>query len=129
MKKILVAYDAAFNDTMLPEAVTLAKAFDAFVYLVRTCPPEAQAQDIEQLEHKLNAVCRDTFKKEGIKSETHILIRGMAPGEDLVRYAREKEVDQIIIGVRKRSAVGKIVFGSTAQFIILEAHCPVLSVK
>jgi len=127
--KLLVAYDSAFSETMLPEAVKIAKAFDALVYLVRTCPPEARGQDIEQLEHRLNEVRRDTFKKEGISCESHILIRGMAPGEDLVKYAREKEVDQIIIGVRKRSAVGKIVFGSTAQYIILEAHCPVLSVK
>ncbi|MCG8683459.1 MAG: universal stress protein [Desulfobacterales bacterium] len=127
--KLLVAYDSAFADTLLPEAVKLAKAFNAFVYLVRTCPPEAGGRDIEELEFKLNEVRRETFKKEGIDSQAHLLIRGMAPGEDLVKYAKEKEVDQIIIGVRKRSTVGKIVFGSTAQYIILEAHCPVLSVK
>ena len=53
----------------------------------------------------------------------------MEPGEDLVTFARENNVDEIIIGVRHRSKVGKLVFGSTAQYVILEAHCPVLTVK
>jgi nucleotide-binding universal stress UspA family protein len=127
--KLLVAYDSAFADNMLDQAVKIAKAFDAYVYLVRTCPAEAGEQDIAKLDHLLNEVRRESFKNEGIKSESRILIRGMEPGEDLVQFAREKEVDQIIIGVQKRSKVGKLMFGSIAQYIILEAHCPVLSVK
>ncbi len=127
--KLLVAYDSAFADNMLDQAVKIAKAFDAYVYLVRTCSSEAGEQDIAKLEHLLNEVRREAFKKEGIKSESRILIRGMEPGEDLVQFAREKEIDQIIIGVQKRSKVGKLMFGSIAQYIILEAHCPVLSVK
>jgi len=127
--KLLIAYDSAFAENLLDQAVKIAKAFDAHIYLVRTCPPEIKAQDIAELEHLLDEVRRENFKPEGIKSESHILIRGLAPGEDLVQYAREKEVDQIIIGVKKRSRVDKLMFGSTAQFIILEAHCPVLSVK
>ena len=129
MMKLVVAYDSAFADTMLPQAVNMAKAFDAYVYLVRTCPPEAGEQDIAKLEHLLNEVCRETFTLESIKSESHILIRGMAPGEDIVQYAREKDADQIIIGVQKQSRVSKLMFGSIAQYIILEAHCPVLAVK
>jgi nucleotide-binding universal stress UspA family protein len=38
-------------------------------------------------------------------------------------------VDEIIIGIEKRSKVGKLLFGSNAQYIILEAPCPVVSVK
>jgi nucleotide-binding universal stress UspA family protein len=53
----------------------------------------------------------------------------LEPGEDLVQYAKEHAIDEIMIGVRRRSKVGKLVFGSTAQYVILEAHCPVLSVK
>jgi nucleotide-binding universal stress UspA family protein len=50
-------------------------------------------------------------------------------GEDLVQLAKENNVDEIIIGVRRRSKVGKLFFGSTAQYVILNAPCPVVSVK
>ena len=51
------------------------------------------------------------------------------PGEDLVRFANENEIDQIIIGVKNRSKVGKLLLGSNAHYIIMEAPCPVLAVK
>jgi nucleotide-binding universal stress UspA family protein len=53
----------------------------------------------------------------------------MEPGEDIVRFAKENNVDEIIIGVRSRSKVGKLLFGSTSQVVILEAYCPVVTVK
>ena len=127
--KILVAYDSAFADVVVPEAVKMAKAFDALVYLVRTCPQEATERGIAELEVHLKELKKTAFEAAGIECEPHILIRGLEPGEDIVQYAREKAVDQIIIGVQKQSKVGKIIFGSTAQYIILEAPCPVLAVK
>ena len=56
-------------------------------------------------------------------------MRGNAPGEDIVSFANESRADLIVIGVKKRSKVGKLMFGSTAHYIILEADCPVLAVK
>ena len=56
-------------------------------------------------------------------------VRGLEPGEDLVQFAEENKIDQIIVGIRRRSKVQKLVFGSNAQYVILEAPCPVLSVK
>ena len=41
----------------------------------------------------------------------------------------ENKIDEIMIGVRSRSKVGKLIFGSTAQAVILGAHCPVMTVK
>jgi nucleotide-binding universal stress UspA family protein len=38
-------------------------------------------------------------------------------------------MEEIIIGVRRRSKVGKLLFGSTAQYVILKAPCPVVSVR
>jgi len=56
-------------------------------------------------------------------------VRGLQAGEDLVQLAVEHQVDEIIIGVRRRSKVGKIIFGSTAQYVVLNAPCPVVTVK
>jgi len=47
----------------------------------------------------------------------------------MVQFANDTKVSEIIIGVRRRSKVGKLLFGSTAQYVILEAPCPVVAVK
>ncbi len=60
---------------------------------------------------------------------THLLVRGFTPGEDIVKFAKENNIDEILIGIKRRSKVGKLLFGSNAQFIILKAHCPVVTVK
>jgi nucleotide-binding universal stress UspA family protein len=57
------------------------------------------------------------------------LIRGLSPGEDIVEFAKENKIDEIIVGVKRRSKVGKLLMGSTAQVVILQASCPVISVK
>jgi nucleotide-binding universal stress UspA family protein len=69
------------------------------------------------------------FKVDDIRCETQTSVSYQSPGEDLVNYARDNNIDEIIIGIRRRSKVGKLVFGSTAQYVILEAPCPVLAVK
>ena len=55
--------------------------------------------------------------------------RGHSPAQDLVDAAAEHDADLIVIGVRRRSPVGKLVLGSNAQEIILQADCAVLAVK
>jgi len=128
--KILIAYDKNVSTSkVMDEALMRAKKLEAHVYLARTCASDTKRQTIKQLELQLEEVGKEVFEENGIECETHVLIRGLTPGEDIVGYAKEKQVDEIIIGIKKRSKVGKLVFGSTAQYIILEAHCPVLSVK
>lgn len=51
------------------------------------------------------------------------------PAEEIVRTAREVEADQIVLGGRKRSPVGKAVFGSVVQDVILDADRPVLTIN
>ena len=60
--------------------------------------------------------------------EVQLLVNTLEAGEQLVKFAVSKKVDQIFIGIRKTSKVGKLVFGSTAQYVILNAPCPVVSV-
>ena len=53
----------------------------------------------------------------------------MAPGEDIVQFSEENDADEVIVGVVKISKVGKLLMGSTAQYVILHSPCPVISVK
>lgn len=57
------------------------------------------------------------------------LVRGNSPAEDLLTVAKDVGASLIVIGVRRRSPVGKFILGSNAQEILLTAECPVLAVK
>ncbi len=129
--KILVGYKGTnVGKDLMDIAVKHAKAFDGEILIVTSMigSDKTEKQEICDAENNLEQA-KEYFTDSGVKSETHLLIRGLEPGEDIVRFAMERDVDEIIIGVRSRSKVGKLLFGSTAQFVILEAHCPVLTVK
>ena len=72
---------------------------------------------------------RAELDAEGIKNEVRQLVRGLDPAEDLIAVAKETSADFIVIGLRRRTPVGKLILGSNAQRILLEAPCPVLAVK
>ena len=56
-------------------------------------------------------------------------MRGVDPAEDLIAVADEVDADLIVIGLRRRTPVGKLIMGSNAQQVLLDASCPVLAVK
>jgi nucleotide-binding universal stress UspA family protein len=58
-----------------------------------------------------------------------LLVTSLESGEQLVKFADEEKVDLLFLGIIKRSKVGKLLFGSTAQYVILQAPCPVVTVK
>ena len=72
---------------------------------------------------------KNNLLDQKIRCKPILSVRGLEAGEDLVQLANEHKVDEIIIGVRRRSKVGKLIFGSTAQYVVLNASCPVVSVK
>jgi len=129
--KILVGYKGVnVGKDLLKIALTHAKAFNGEVLIVTSMVGGGKSEQskVQTAEENLEKA-KKHFDENGITCKTHLLIRGLEPGEDLVNFAIEKGVDEIIIGVKSRSKVGKLLFGSTAQAVILQAECPVLSVK
>ena len=57
--------------------------------------------------------------------------QGMGPdvAEEIVRVAAEVDAELLVIGLRPRTPVGKMIMGSVAQHVLVDAHCPVLAVK
>ena len=128
--KILVGYDGTNSaKEALNLAKTHAKAFGASVAVVISMDKgtEGQREEITQAEKGLEWA-KSLFDENEITCDTHLLIRGLSPGEDIVEFAKENQVDEIIVGVKRRSKVGKLLMGSTAQYVILKAPCPVVSV-
>ena len=129
--KILVGYDGS---KVAEDAVKLAQqhghAFKAEVYIMTSLEqsPTLKKEDIDRAENRLENLQR-AFEVDNIPCKVQAFVSYQSPGEDLVNYVKGNDMDEIIIGVRRRSKVGKLVFGSTAQYVILEAPCPVVAVK
>ena len=75
------------------------------------------------------AEVREQLETTGVPYEVHQLVRGLDPAEDLIAVAEQVKAEFIVIGLRRRSPVGKLILGSNAQRILLDAPCPVLAVK
>jgi nucleotide-binding universal stress UspA family protein len=64
-----------------------------------------------------------------VEHDLRHLVRGRDPVNDVLDVAAEVAADLIVIGIRKRTPVGKLVLGSNSQSILLESPIPVLAVK
>jgi nucleotide-binding universal stress UspA family protein len=140
--KLVLGYDGSDSSKKALSMVQkYAKVFNATVYAIASLIGEKAIDDtvswktsneevdfVKRMEAQLE-FAKKALEKDGIACETHLIIRGMVPGEDLVKYAKEIDADFIVMGVGKTSRVGKLFFGSNAQYTILEASCPVITVK
>ncbi|HKE68375.1 MAG TPA: universal stress protein [Nocardioidaceae bacterium] len=89
---------------------------------------EFDQDDALETEAQLQEV-RDQLKESGVEHEIRQLVRGMDAAEDLISVAEEVSADFVVIGLRRRTPVGKLILGSNAQRVLLDATCPVLAVK
>jgi len=129
---ILVGYDGSHA---AGEAIKLAarhaKVFGAGLEVVTSISGSHSLdhQDVQIAEKKLADRVEEFFIDNRVPFETNVLISSLSPGENLVWYSRSKAVDAIFIGLKRQSKVGKLVFGSTAQYVILHASCPVVTTR
>ena len=122
--------DSKVTQEVVKLAARHARAFGATVVLVTSLKggPDVPRDDFVRAE-KVLSKAEMFFQEEDIACEAHMSVRGLEPGEDILKFAEEKNAEQIIIGVKRRSKVGKLLFGSNAQYVILNAPCPVLTIR
>ncbi|WP_426564461.1 universal stress protein [Angustibacter sp. McL0619] len=81
----------------------------------------ATAEDLDAIDTELTSA--------GIEHDVQQPTAGRDAAEEILRVAAEQHATLIVIGIRYRTQVGKLLLGSTAQAVLLEATCPVLAVK
>jgi len=88
-------------------------------------------EDAQELQAMSSAVeqARAEMAARGVDVEVREFVRGNDPADDVLTVAQERDATLIVIGVRRRSPVGKLLLGSNSQTILLNAECPVLAVK
>ena len=129
--KFLVGYNGS---EAARSALTLARefagVFNAKVYVLASMEG-GSSEKIEEVE-KTRAdleYAEEFLNEKGIECDAKEMVRGLSPGEDLVQFAEDNDIDQVFVGIEKRTRTRKILLGSTAQYVILKAPCPVMSVK
>ncbi|HKP46253.1 MAG TPA: universal stress protein [Pyrinomonadaceae bacterium] len=127
----------------LSYAASLARTFGASILCVHVIEPMVptvgysgmteplpladisdQLEDSAERELPKFADCEEC---SGIAVE-ELIVHGEAASE-IVRVAKEKDVDLIVVSSHGRTGLGRILFGSTAEAIVRHASCPVLVVK
>lgn len=129
---IMVAYDGS---EVAKEALRLAqshaKAFQAEIEVVQAVEKatELEYEEIDKREKKLDQEIHTLLQGDNIDYRTTLLAGSGSAGEQIVRRVERKKGDQICMGVKRRSKVGKLLFGSTAQYVVINAPCPVLTIR
>ncbi len=126
---ILVAYaPRPEGQAALDKGLEIAKRRNEHLIVVNAGPggtkedlSVAEAQDVERVEELL--------AKSGVNAEFKQFVRGKSAVSEIEALVDSLQVSVLVIGLRKRSAVGKLILGSVAQDILLSVSCPVLAVK
>jgi nucleotide-binding universal stress UspA family protein len=128
------AYAASF-------AIAFARDYGAKLHVLHVLElpfgmPEAFALKVS--ENELREKTRELAQKELESAATPETLRELAyefaclkgkPFVEIIKFARDKKIDMIVMGTHGRSAVESAVLGSTSEKVVRKAPCPVLTVR
>jgi len=130
--KFLVCYDET-NEAKkaLKVAREHAKIWKAELEVVNTITrvEPLKHSKVKKIEEKMEGEVKEILAGDDPPYEVQLLLTDLTSGEQLVKFAEDQKMDQIFLGIVKKSKVGKLLFGSTAQYVILHAPCPVVTVQ
>jgi nucleotide-binding universal stress UspA family protein len=116
------------GEAALTAAITEAQRREEPLHILNTARGDTLSDPRYASEDTLDEV-RARLDATGVVYEIRQLIRGHEASEELVEEADRLKASLIVIGLRRRTATGKLITGSQAQRILLDANCPVLAVK
>ncbi|MPR00421.1 universal stress protein [Modestobacter sp. I12A-02628] len=112
----------------LDHAVLESRRRDALLVVVNTSRGDALV-DEEFLQGEALRALSQELAASGVAVEVRQPVHGRDVAEELAAVVEETDAELLVIGLRKRSAVGKLLMGSAAQRILLDVDCPILAVK
>ena len=125
---IVVGYLATLEGrAALDAAVQESSSRKDRVVVVVSTRPDEPAEQRHDLDVALDSVHRE-LETAGVDHEIRVLVGGDV-AEDLLSTAEETKARLVVIGLRRRSPVGKLILGVNAQRVLFDAPCPVLTVK
>jgi universal stress protein A len=144
-KRILFCTDFSNNaQAALPYAVDLAKKYGAALHLLHVYQEAGHIAEFElssdikmdyirvahlagtEMEKRLEALCDEIIKELG--SCERKMVRGK-PYIEIIRYAKETNIDLIVMASHGLSGLEHVLFGSTAERVLRESPCNVFIVK
>lgn len=129
--KFLVCYDrsaAAAETLRLAQKHARVWGADLEVVYVLTRDEPLEHSDIQKREENLANELNALLGESDVSYNGRLYVTSLEAGEQLIDFAKNKKVDQIFVGITRTSKVGKLLFGSTAQYVILNSSCPVTTV-
>ncbi len=111
------------GDAALHRAVLEAQLRSARLVVLSSPPSDTPDVSEEQYVDALRVM----LAEHGVDGDVRQLAPDADPAREIVEAAADAEL--VVVGIRRRSPVGKLLLGSTAQRVLLEADCPVLAVK
>lgn len=116
------------GEAALAAAITEAKRREEPLHVVNTARGDTLSDPRYATEDNLDEV-RGRLDSSGVAYEIKQFVRGHEASEEIVEAADRLKASLIVIGLRRRTPTGKLITGSQAQRILLDANVPVLAVK
>ncbi|MCE5194644.1 MAG: universal stress protein [Nitrospiraceae bacterium] len=142
IKRILFPTDfSEGSDHALPYAIDMARNYNAKLYIVHVIYDIARAVGWHVTHISIDDLYKDiaeNAKKEmerysndipkNLSSVEKIILKG-TPYSEIIKFAKENTIDIIVMGTHGRRGIDRVLFGSTAERVVRDAPCPVLSVR
>ena len=116
------------GEAALDAAIAEARLRDQPLHVINSSRGDTYVDDRFASKEALTGV-RGRLDDSGIVYEIEQEVRGREAAEEVVDAAARLNASLLVIGMRRRSPTGKLITGSSAQRILLDAPCPVLAVK
>lgn len=122
-------------------AYAFALQYDASLYLIHVIeegtldavlssfPRPAREELLEAARRRMDEFIKETLPEEGKELRIESIITYGKPFVEIIKEAKEREIDMIVMGTHGMSALEHALLGSTTEKVVRKAPCPVLSIR